>query len=291
MTQDPSSPRGLNAWLARIRDQELPIFGRTAERIRDLTDSEKAAVSELAESILCDPGMTAKLLRIANSVIFNTAGWQITTVSRAVVMLGFDMVRQIALSVAFVDAFLRGPVRERVLREMARAFHAAVQARWLAARRHDAQPEEVFIAALLYRFGELAYWCFSGEEGDALDEALRRHPQYPGDVEQSLLGFRLTQLTVALTRDWRVSPLLQSVLKGGYAKRSREQAVVLAFRLAEGAEAGWDGEPARARLQDVAGYLQLPLEETAGPVMQNAAEAATVAECYGAAEAARFIPQ
>lgn len=217
MTQDPSSPRGLNAWLARIRDQELPIFGRTAERIRDLTDSEKAAVSELAESILCDPGMTAKLLRIANSVIFNTAGWQITTVSRAVVMLGFDMVRQIALSVAFVDAFLRGPVRERVLREMARAFHAAVQARWLAARRHDAQPEEVFIAALLYRFGELAYWCFSGEEGDALDEALRRHPQYPGDVEQSLLGFRLTQLTVALTRDWRVSPLLQSVLKGGYA--------------------------------------------------------------------------
>ena len=122
MTQDPSSPRGLNAWLARIRDQELPIFGRTAERIRDLTDSEKAAVSELAEAILCDPGMTAKLLRIANSVIFNTAGWQITTVSRAVVMLGFDMVRQIALSVAFVDAFLRGPVRERVLREMARAF-------------------------------------------------------------------------------------------------------------------------------------------------------------------------
>ena len=113
MMQDNHPQSGLNAWLERIRDQELPIFGRTAEQIRALTDSDKAAVSQLADAILCDPGMTAKLLRIANSVIFNTSGPQITTVSRAVVMLGFDMVRQVALSVAFVDALLRGPVRER----------------------------------------------------------------------------------------------------------------------------------------------------------------------------------
>lgn len=291
MTQDKNGPHGLNAWLDRIRDQELPIFGRTAEQIRELTDNDKAAVSQLADAILRDPGMTAKLLRIANSVIFNTSGIPITTVSRAVVMLGFDMVRQVALSVAFVDALLRGPVRERVLREMARACHAAVQARWLAARRHDAQPEEVFIAALLYRFGEMAFWCVAGQAGDALDEALRHDPHDPGEVEQSLLGFRLYQLTVALTRDWRVSPLLQSVLKGGFPKRSREQVVVLAFRLAEGSEGGWQGVRARARLKDAADYLQLPPEDIAEAVMKNAVEAATIAECYGAAAAARFIPQ
>lgn len=291
MTQDKSGPLGLNAWLDRIRDQELPIFGRTAEQIRELTDSDRAAVSQLADAILRDPGMTAKLLRIANSVIFNTSGIQITTVSRAVVMLGFDMVRQVALSVAFVDALLRGPVRERVLREMARACHAAVQARWLAARRHDPQPEEVFIAALLYRFGEMAFWCFAGAAGDELDAALRHDPQYPGDVEQSLLGFRLHQLTAALTRDWRVSPLLQSVIKGGYSKRSREQAVVLGFRLAEGSEGGWNTERARARLKDAADYLQVPIEDIAEAIMKNAVEAATIAECYGAGDAVRFIPQ
>ncbi len=291
MTDDSNRPGGLNDWLDRIRDQELPIFGRTAEQIRELTDSDKAAVSQLADAILHDPGMTAKLLRIANSVIFNTSGVQITTVSRAVVMLGFDMVRQVALSVAFVDALLRGPVRERVLREMARACHAAVQARWLAARRHDSQPEEVFIAALLYRFGETAFWCFAGEVGDDLDEALRHNPKSPGDVEQSLLAFRLHQLTVVLTRDWRVSPLLQSVLKGGYPKRSREQAVVLAFRLAEGSEGGWNTERAHARLKEAADYLQMPVEDIAEAVMKNAIVAAAVAECYGAGAAARFIPQ
>lgn len=291
MTQDKPSRNGLDAWLERIRDQELPIFGHTAEQIRELTDSDKAAVSQLADAILRDPGMTAKLLRIANSVIFNTSGTQITTVSRAVLMLGFNMVRQVALSVAFVDALLRGPVRERVLRGMARACHAAAQARWLAARRHDGQPEEVFIAALLYRFGELAFWCFAGEVGDALEEALRHNPKAPGDVEQSQLGFRLQQLTAALTRDWRVSPLLQSVLKGGYVKRSREQAVVLAYRLAEASESGWKGESARACMKDVADYLQQPVEEISEAIMRNAFEAAAIAECYGAGAAARFIPQ
>lgn len=291
MTQDESAPRGLSAWLARIRDAELPIFGATAERIRELSESEKAAVSDLAEAILRDQGMTAKLLRIANSVIFNASGAPITTVSRAIVMLGFDMVREIALTVAFVDGFLRGGMRERVEREMARAFHAAVQARWLALRRHDAQPEEVFIAALLYRFGELAFWCVAGESGEALDAALRRDPLHAAEIEQSQLGFRLHQLTPALTRDWRVSPLLQSVLRGGYARRSREQAVVIAFGLAEGAERGWDSEQAQSRLRQAADYLQLPLGEVAGPLMQNAAEAAAFAASYGAEQTARYIPQ
>lgn len=291
MTLDTHPRDGLNAWLERIRDQELPIFGRTAEQIRELTDSDRAAVSQLADAILRDPGMTAKLLRIGNSVIFNTSGAQITTVSRAVLMIGFNQVRQVALSVAFVDALLRGPVRERVLRELARACHAAVQARWLAVRRHDAQPEEVFIAALLYRFGDMAFWCLAGETGDELEEALRLNPQAPGDVEQLLLGFRLPQLTVALTRDWRVSPLLQSVLKGGYPKRSREHGVALAFRLAEGAEAGWGSKIARARLKEAADFVQQPVEDVAEAIRKNAAEAAIIADCYGATTAARFIPQ
>jgi HD-like signal output (HDOD) protein len=290
MTQETGGARGLDAWLARIRDQEMPIFGRTAEEVRALADNEKVAVSELSEAILRDPGMTAKLLRIANSAIFNTSGSQITTVSRAIVMLGFDLVRQVALSVAFVDAFLRGRVRQRVQREMALAFHAAVQARWLAARLHDAHPEEVFIAALLYRFGELAFWCFAGDEGDALEEALRGSLR-PGEVEQSLLGFRLSQLTAALIRDWRVSPLLSSVLKGGYPKRSREHAVALAFRLAEGSVHGWQSERARARQKEATAFLLLSAEEVAEAVLRNAAEAAAVAESYGADEAARFIPQ
>ena len=291
MPEDEAKTYGLTLWIERIRDREMPIFGRTAEQIRLFTDSDKAAVADLAEAILHDPGMTAKLLRIANSVIFNTTHYHITTVSRAIVMLGFDMVRQLALSVAFVDAFLKGQAGERVLREMARLFHAAVQARWLAVKRLDSQPEEVFIAALLYRFGELAFWCFSGAAGEELDRVQQAAPHSQSEAEQAVLGFRLRQLTIALTRDWGVSPLLQGVLQGGFPKRSREQSVVIAYHLAEAAEAGWQSKRARFRLKEAADYLKMAPEDISARIAENAVEAARIAQCYGASAAAPFIPR
>ena len=52
---------------------------------------------------------------------------------------------------------------------MARSFHAAVQARWAIQRKGEQQGEEVFIAALLSRVGEMAFWCFGGEQAQALE--------------------------------------------------------------------------------------------------------------------------
>jgi HD-like signal output (HDOD) protein len=291
MTKEPQTTLSLNNWLERIRDREMPIFGRTAGQIRMVTHSDKAAVSELAESILHDPGMTTKLLRISNSVIFNTSGEQITTVSRAIIMLGFDMVREVALTVAFVDTFLHGTVRERVLREMARSFHAAVQARWMALKRFDEESEEVFIATLLYHFGELAFWCFAGEAGDEIDRALAADPQSPGTVEYAVLGFRLQQITVALAGEWRVSPLLRSVLKGSYSSQSREQGIVIAYRLAEGFEGGWDSKLALERMKDVARYLNIPVSEIIVEMVDNATDAAQIAGEFGAVAAVPFLPE
>jgi hypothetical protein len=187
--------------------------------------------------------------------------------------------------------FLKGAVRERVLREMARSFHAAVQARWLAMKRFDEEPEEVFIAALLFRFGELAFWCFAGEAGEEIDQALKANPPNPGDVEYAVLGFRLRQLTVALAGEWRISPLLRTVLKGNFSRQSREQGIVIADRLAEGFEAGWDSALALERMNEVARYLNVSVSEIIVEMVDNATDAARIAEGFGAAAAVPFLPE
>src|SRR5574340_334932 len=285
------APTGLDVWLQRIRDAEMPIFGRTAERIRYITDSDRAGVAELSAAILEDPGMTAKLLRIANSVIFNTSGQHVPTVSRTVLLLGFNMVRDVAITVAFVDSFLYGKAKERALREMARSFHTAVQARWMARRRHDGVPEEVFIAALLYRLGEIAFWCFAGETGARLDETMGNSAggAAAAEAEQAALGFRLRQLTRALLREWHISPLLQSVLEGGYPRRTREHALVLAVRLAEALEGGPNSERALKLVKEVADMLQMPEDEVLSAVLTNSAQAARVAEEFGLPAVSRHL--
>lgn len=93
--------------------------------------------------------MTARLIRIANSALFNPQGRSIDTLGSAVFMLGFDALRELSVSLALVDQVLKGRPHARVTQSLARAFHAAAQARSFARLQKDKNPEAVFVAALL----------------------------------------------------------------------------------------------------------------------------------------------
>ncbi|MBL8472097.1 MAG: HDOD domain-containing protein [Rhodocyclaceae bacterium] len=281
---------GLQSWVERIRDQEMPVFGATAGAVGALIDSERASAASLGRVILRDPGMTARVLKLANSAYFHNGGASISTISRAIVVLGFDLVRSVALSVALVDSVVQGEMRNKVVREMARSFHAAVHARNAAQKRGDGSPEEVFIAALLGRIGELAFWCFSGATGEVLDRVERESGLTEDEAEIRVLGFRLRQLTALLAKEWKLSPLLQSLAQYDARPGSREMAVVLAHRLARAAEYGWESAAAQAALHDMAEYTGQPVANLAETVAQTAEEAARIAHFYCMDEAVELIP-
>ncbi len=168
--------RSLGDWVVRLSEQGMPIFAKTAQDIGKVTSRSDSTASDLSRVVLQDAALTARLLRIANSPLFNVTGRSISTVSRAVVLLGFDEVRSICLSIAVVESMLKGQQKDLVLDQMARSFHAAVQARAFAVQRGDKAPEEVFIATLLYQLGDMAFWTFSGELGKQLAAAMARRP-------------------------------------------------------------------------------------------------------------------
>lgn len=144
----------------------------------------------------------------SNSTYFNPAGHAIRTISRAVVVLGFDVVKSLCLSIALINALLKGgPQQARVMELMARSFHAAIQARAFAIACKNRSPEEVYVAALLSNLGEMAFWCFGGDKAQELDRVLRDGMD-PAQAELKVLGFRLSRLTESLNREWSLSPLL-----------------------------------------------------------------------------------
>lgn len=282
-------PHGLDAWVARLRDQEMPVFGATASAIGAVTECDRTSAGALGRVVLQDAGMTARVLKLANSSYFNPRGAAVGTVSRAIVLLGFETVQSVALSVALVESLAHGSSRKRVAEMMARSLHAAVQARHLAKRRGDGAAEEVFIAALLANLGEMAFWCFAGETGERL-QALQDAGLDGEDAEMSVLGFRLKQLTVAMAREWKLSPMVSGVTQGNFVRGSREQGVFLAHRLAQVVEQGWETPTARAALRELADHAGVDAAELQEEIHRNAAEAARIARFYGAAEAARLIP-
>lgn len=281
----------LGQWIKCIAETEMPVFGQTVRYFTQAIGDEDSSASAMAQIILQDASMTARVLRLANSTFYNPNGQPISTVSRSLVILGIDVVRSICLSLTVIDALLQGGVRERAIQHMVRAFHAAVQARSLAIEGRDRFPEEVFIATLLLHLGDMAFWCFAGELGKEADAALKQGLKL-SEVEDEIIGFRLKQLTLGLARFWQLNGLLLDALQGKSTRRGRVQWVELGDRIAATAEAkGWNSPQMRQLIQDTAIALDLSVEAVTESVYRNAEEAARVAINYGIpAEAQLILP-
>ncbi|BCO30185.1 signal transduction protein with HDOD/GAF domains [Thiohalobacter sp. COW1] len=287
---DAKNPRNLAEWVDVLSQQGMPIFTHTLRSISGMAADRQSSASELANVILQDAAMTAKLLRIANSPYYNTQAKSISTVSRAVVLLGFDAVRGLALSIAVVESAARGANKARLAADMARAFHAAVQARAFAQQRRDRSPEEVFIATLLFSLGRLAFWGHASEVADRLNAELEQPGADPVALERELLGFAFDELSLQLAREWRLGTLVENALEGKGEADPRVSNVELARELALTAEQGWDTPEMKQLLSRLAENLYLPVNDVEQMVVRNAGEAQKVAACFGAGDASELIP-
>lgn len=126
----------LKAWIERINEEDLPIFGHTVKTIQQMSPENSLSASELANIILKDSSLTAKILKLANSSLYNPSQVSVNTISRAVVLLGFNFVHDLILSLSIIDdALSNKKTRGIISRLFARSLHAAVQADSIARKR------------------------------------------------------------------------------------------------------------------------------------------------------------
>lgn len=281
----------IHDWVERVSVEEMPVMYRTALDIASLAADEGAPSSMLVNAILKDPGLTARVLTLANSVMHNPSAQPLSTVSRALVVLGLNTLRSICLSVTLVDSLLQGNSRDPLLAELARSFHAAVLARAMADHKGDESPEEVFVATLLFRIGELAFWCFGGSVRDALEQELQRGASTPGEAEAHTIGFRLSELSLGLAMKWKLGPLLESALRERRTDNERVKLVQLAQRYVAAATKPGDNSAEvrvqQQRLMSFLGVSQSALEKVLDACVKEAASTARI--CGANAAATKII--
>ena len=280
----------LQNWIERISENELPIFKYTVHAINDVISKDATSTSDLSRIILRDANLTARVLRLANSATYNVTGAKISTISRAIVYLGFNLVRDISMSLAIIDALLSGKTKEHALKLMARSFHAAVQARDFATRRDDDAAEEVFIAALLRYVGEITFWCVSGEEGEQIIELMEQRGFSDEMAQQEVLGFTLDQLTVGLTQDWHLSDLLHSAINQPNMDNPRIKDIVYALELSEAACESWGSKKTLKISSNIAKHIAIKADDTIELLRDNAKKAADFAQMFGASSIIKYLP-
>ena len=279
----------LQNWLNRINQQDLPIFKYSLETINQLTADDDASINDLANAVLRDTNLTARVLRLANSFYYNPSNVRISTITNAIMLLGFNIVRDICLSLAIIDSLVKGHSREYILKLMAQSFHAAVQARAIANEYKDESAEEIFIAALLYHLGEMTFFCSASKQADELLDALSDEPKNPEKIQKEVLGFTFNELTLQLTRDWHLSDLLHdAILNNSNNKRTRH--INLGHALAFSAKNGWGSAEVEKQLVEITKHLKIPLKQTIEFAHKNAERAISLAKDFGAEAAAILIP-
>jgi HD-like signal output (HDOD) protein len=173
---------------------DFPAMANTVGQISTLTSSEATSTSVLADTVLQDYGLAQKLLRLVNTAAFAQRG-QVTTISRAVLLLGFERVRSVATGLILFEHLQAHAKTPDLVDTLNMSFYSAILGRTIADGTSFTDPEEAFISALFHNLGRMLVAMYLPEELAAIKAA----DEHARDAAvQSVLGQSYTSLGIAV---------------------------------------------------------------------------------------------
>ncbi|MDF2182163.1 HDOD domain-containing protein [Neptuniibacter sp. CAU 1671] len=197
----------LNTTLNRIQQNlgslgDLPVFSNTLLRIKQISSSDESDAMGLAMVIMKDPNLTARLLTLANSSTYHRGSGPIRVISRAVVLLGFNQIKNLSMTLKLVEQFQSAHPDLDVPELMARAVLSANLARELAVQsRRRVDAEEAYISALLQNIGEIIVACTLPDTYRNMLGKRAMGESWP-KVQEEVLGSSFSHLGQELAISW-----------------------------------------------------------------------------------------
>jgi len=149
-----------NPLLAKIEtSRSLPTLPHILLQLIDICNQEEKGIRDLSKVINKDPSISERLLRLVNSAYYSLKQ-KITSIDQALLLLGMDAVKNIALSSSVYQVFHR-PGRKSAFNLKLFWWHSlscATIARRLAIRIQHPGPDEAFLAGLMHDIGKIVLW-------------------------------------------------------------------------------------------------------------------------------------
>ncbi len=209
-TKDPYQP------LNRLKGAgNLPVIPQLLIQLIDLCHQPEIDLQAVAGLIKKDAAMAAKVLQLCNSA-FIGARSAFTNVEQAVIYLGADMVKNLAISVSVQQVFRR--IETNGLLNMDRFWYHSYQNGILARRLSEAvafpDPSEAYLSGLLHDIGKLLLWmAFPGKYAPLLLKGIRCHNGRLSFLEQEKLHINHCQAGAWLIEEWGLPPLIADAIR------------------------------------------------------------------------------
>lgn len=195
----------------RLFVDKMPSLSTTVSKVLEICSRPDTVPNDLNRVIALDPVLAGQVLKLINSAYYSLMN-KVTSLTRAIIMLGLNTVKNLALSTAIIRSVSQAK-KSRAL--PIRAFWAhsiavGVMAKLLAAGRglSLAEREEYFVAGLLHDLGKIPI-------GDEYTEVLARveTAQNPlVTVEQQVLGLDHEEVGAMIATKWKLNAVLTDAI-------------------------------------------------------------------------------
>lgn len=182
--------------------KDFPAFSRTISILNKASNSDTESLSTVSNAILKDISLTNKVLRIVNSAYYSRGGGKISTISRAVVMLGINPVKSLAVSLMLFEHLQNKLQASQLMEDAVTSLFSAIMANELAHSNNVKQHEEAFLCALLQQLGKLLVRFYLHEESQAIDKQVEQNNQQENTAALKVLGTSYHTLGMAVAREW-----------------------------------------------------------------------------------------
>lgn len=191
----------------------LPVLGQALKNLMVVLDDQKeeASNSQLSQLILSDVALTKKVLESANSVMYRSiGGGNVSTISRAIVVLGQNYIKHMAVGLKLLDAAseLSSEGSVEVKTEMAKILFGSTLARKVCETVSPTQTEEVAATVILSSMAKViaayyfpAEWAEFQSKTDKLDKS-ELSVEKEEEIARLCFGCTLPELTLQAMQTW-----------------------------------------------------------------------------------------
>ena len=213
---DASAAQGtLEFLLRRMRHKsDFPALSESVGAINRIAQSDKDSIQKLSGSILRDFALTNKILKLVNSAFFRTAGGgSISTVSRAILVLGFDAVRNLAITVMLFEHIQKSPAKQQLMEEFVQSNFAALMSRDMGKKMGTYDSEQAFICGLFHSLGRVLAQFYFPDEASAIRREMQQRKLSEQQASAQVLGMSYSDLGIGIAKSWGFPVMIVSSMQ------------------------------------------------------------------------------
>jgi len=190
---------------------DLPTIPAVATQVMQLLDAPEVDVDKVADLMLSDQVMTARVMKMVNSPIFRPAQ-EITSLKRALVYLGEKHIKEMALTSSFINAFEGAGGAIPVNTFWEHSFGVGMVSKTIAEKIRYNDIEKAYLSGIIHDIGEVVLSNYYPEKFASALSATQKRPVRLVDVEYEIFGTSHSEIGFCMAEKWNFPEAYREVI-------------------------------------------------------------------------------